>query len=65
MSGIYGFTYRAADSRTVRDAMGGLQFWNRIYGSDGCDQKVMNTTGFGCCLEHLSDRVPVSAPILA
>jgi len=65
MSGIYGFTYRAADSRTVRDAIGGLQFWNRIYGSDGCDQKVMNTTGFGCCLEHLSDLVPVSAPILA
>lgn len=65
MSGIYGFTYRTADSQSVQDAIDGLEFWNRIYGSDGHDQRIVDTTGFGCFIEHLSDHLPVSAPILS
>lgn len=65
MSGIYGFTYRNADRHTVENALGGLGYWNRIYGDAGHDRRIMGTSGIGAHVEHLSDDFPAGEPILS
>lgn len=60
MSGIFGFTYRGATHEIAEAALGGLEFWNRIYGPDGVRTSLIGESGIGCHLQHLSDSLPMS-----
>ena len=64
MSGIFGFTYRNADPETLSDALDGLAYWNRIYGREASDSRLMGQTGIGCHMEHFSCDFPFGGPIL-
>lgn len=64
MSSIFGFSLRDADQQTMEEALGGLEYWNRIYGRQGSDTRLMERSGFGCHVEHFSDVFPAGAPIL-
>lgn len=64
MSGIYGFTYRDPDEQRNIDAIGGLEYWNRIYGRTAHTQTLTQTSGIGCHIEHFSDRFPYGGPVL-
>ena len=65
MSGIFGFTYRSADQKTAEDAVGGLSYWNRIYGNAASQTRVEDTFALGCHVEHFSDRFAHDEPILS
>lgn len=64
MSGIFGFTYRTEDRDVLEQTLGGLEYWNRIYGRDSSDHHLMDRSGIGCHIEHFSDRFPFGGPIL-
>lgn len=64
MSGIFGFSYRSADDETIKDALGGLEYWNRIYGRKAHDTALMERSGIGCHIEHFSDQFPHGGPLL-
>lgn len=64
MSGIFGFTLRSADEALMADALGGLEYWNRIYGRQGTDKRTLDNSAIGCHVEHFSDRYPWGGPIL-
>ena len=63
MSGIFGFTYRTEDRDILDQTLGGLEYWNRIYGRDGSDSHLLGHSGLGCHIEHFSDRFPFGGPI--
>ena len=62
MSGIFGFTRR--DDASLADTMGGLSYWNRIYGREATGSKLIGTSGIGCHVEHLAERFSYGGPIL-
>ncbi|MBQ2919770.1 MAG: hypothetical protein IJE58_01180, partial [Oscillospiraceae bacterium] len=62
MSGIFGFTRR--DDGSLADTMGGLSYWNRIYGRDGTASEQIGSSGLGCHVEHFAERFPYGGPIL-
>ena len=64
MSGIYGTAYRSADQAAIKDAMGGLEYWNRIYGDAEREIRYCGSAAFGCHVEHFSDKFPYGGPIL-
>lgn len=62
MSGIFGFTRR--DDAILEDTMGGLSYWNRIYGREASASEQIGTSGLGCHMEHFADAFPYGGPIL-
>lgn len=64
MSGIFGFSFRNADQQTIEEALGGLEYWNRIYGRLESATRLMDRSALGCHVEHFSDVFPHGAPIL-
>lgn len=64
MSGIFGFSYRQASPDTIEEALGGLEYWNRIYGRQATDTRLMDRSGIGCHIEHFSESFPHGQPIL-
>lgn len=64
MSGIFGTAYRNDDQSAIHDAMGGLEYWNRIYGDAASDIRYCGPAAFGCHVEHFSDQFPYGGPIL-
>ena len=64
MSGIFGFSYRQTACVDLNDAIGGLSYWNRIYGREASDARLIGNSGLGCHIEHFSDRFPYASPIL-
>ena len=62
MSGIFGFTRR--DGSCMEDTMGGLSYWNRIYGREAHGQRIHGSSGIGCHTEHFSDKFPYGGPLL-
>lgn len=64
MSGIFGFTYRAASKQIMDDAIGGLRYWNQIYGAVDQSVQCIDFSCIGCFVEHFSDRFPYGGPIL-
>lgn len=63
MSGIFGVTYRNPDPDVLADALDGLSYWNKIYGSAADDTMLLERTGFGCRMEHFSDAFAHGDPI--
>ena len=64
MSGIFGFTMNTDQKELLEEALGGLEYWNRIYGDHARDCALVGRSGLGCHVEHFSDRFPGGAPIL-
>ena len=62
MSGIFGFTRR--DDAFLEDTMGGLAYWNRIYGREASTSELIGSSGLGCHMEHFADAFPYGGPIL-
>lgn len=62
MSGIFGFTRR--EERFMEDTIGGLSYWNRIYGREAHGQRIHGNSGIGCHIEHFSDKFPYGGPLL-
>ena len=62
MSGIFGFTRR--DDGALADTMGGLSYWNRIYGREAAASEQIGSSGLGCHLEHFAESFPCGGPIL-
>ena len=44
--------------------MGGLSYWNRIYGREASASEQIGTSGLGCHVEHFAERFPYGGPIL-
>ena len=44
--------------------MGGLSYWNRIYGREASASEQIGTSGLGCHMEHFADAFPYGGPIL-
>ena len=63
MSGIFGFTIRDGVCEQPEEILGGLEYWNRIYGRDDSDTRLFDCSGIGCHIEHFSADIPRSAPI--
>ena len=63
MSGIFGFTIRDGACEQPEEILGGLEYWNRIYGRDDSDTRLFDCSGIGCHIEHFSADIPRSAPI--
>lgn len=64
MSGIYGYVLASGGDNCNQEILGGLEYWNRIYGSEAHDQQQVCGAGLGCHVEHFSDRYPHGTPIL-
>lgn len=64
MSGIYGYSLAASEKCEAGEILGGLEFWNRIYGRTDHGQRQLDMAGIGCHVEHFSDRFPHAEPIL-
>lgn len=64
MSGIFGFSYRSANQQKIADALSGLEYWNRSYGTDACESRMVGSSGFGCFIEHFSKDYPYGGPLL-
>lgn len=64
MSGIFGFTYTAAKKDVLDSAVGGLEYWNRVFGDSDHGVSVFDGTGIGCHVEHFSEQFPYGGPIL-
>lgn len=62
MSGIFGFT--RLDGGALADTMGGLSYWNRIYGRDAAASEQIGASGLGCHMEHFAETFPYGGPIL-
>lgn len=65
MSGIFGFTQRTPDQSTREEILGGLRYWNRIYGDAARADANLEGACLGCHVEHFSDRFPYGGPILS
>lgn len=64
MSAIFGFSFRSADQQKMEDTLGGLEYWNRIYGSEAYEAVRIGTSGLACRIEHFSDKFPYGGPLL-
>ena len=64
MSGIFGFSLRTADAAVVADTLGGLEYWNQIYGRQESGNRNLGASALGCHVEHFSDKFPWGGPIL-
>lgn len=64
MSGIFGFSIRNANADEIEETLGGLEYWNRLYGCQATDQQVIGHCAMGCHVEHFSDKFPWGGPIL-
>lgn len=64
MSGIFGFSRRQLPAALAEEAIGGLEYWNRIYGRDASDIARFDSGAIGCHVEHFSERFPFGGPIL-
>lgn len=64
MSGIFGFTRTDASPQLMEESIGALRYWNQIYGHTASADRLMDGSGIGCHVEHLSDRFPHGAPVL-
>ena len=64
MSGIFGFTLKTDAPELLEDALGGLEYWNRIYGDHERACTRMGRTGLGCHVEHFSEAFPSGGPVL-
>lgn len=64
MSGIFGFSYLNPDCTASEDALGGLSYWNRIYGREASGERMLQGSGIGCHVEHFSNIFPFGGPIL-
>lgn len=64
MSAIYGFTHHSKLSTSASDTIEAMEYWNRIYGSVAADRKCYGSSALGCCVDHFSDEIPCSEPIL-
>ena len=64
MSGIYGYSLASDGDHLGQEILGGLEYWNRIYGSEAHGQQQFCCAGLGCHVEHFSDRYPHGTPIL-
>lgn len=62
MSGIFGFIYR--DSRDGHGMLCALDAWNKPYGREGSDSKLLGRAGMGCRIEHFSDTFSAGQPVL-
>lgn len=62
MSGIFGFAniHNTADATCLH----ALKIWNKSYGSDGSDTVIFEKIGAGCYMEHLSDEISCSSPVI-
>lgn len=65
MSGIYGFALRGGAAASKEQILGGLEYWNRIYGRDAVDQILYENAGIGCHIEHFSETFPHGGPVLS
>ena len=53
MSGIFGFSIRNANADEIEETLGGLEYWNRLYGCQATDQQVIGHCAMGCsCHKH-------------
>ena len=64
MSGIFVFTMKTEDAGLLEEALGGLEYWNRIYGDHGRESALVGRSGLGCHVEHFSEAFPAGGPIL-
>ena len=64
MSGIFGFSLRTADAAVVADTLGGMEYWNQIYGRQESGNRNLGASALGCHVEHFSDKFPWGGPIL-
>lgn len=64
MSGIFGFSILNEKTVSPHEILGGLEYWNRIYGRDAVDQQFFDNAGMGCHIEHFSERFPYGGPVL-
>ena len=64
MSGIFGFTMKTDDPGLLEEALGGLEYWNRIYGDHARASALVGRSGLGCHVEHFSEAFPSGGPIL-
>ena len=64
MSGIFGFSLWKPVPGEGEQILGGLEYWNRIYGAEASDCECLGISGFGCHIEHFSERFSYSGPIL-
>lgn len=64
MSGIFGYSLIGPVTDQTGQILGGLEFWNRIYGREASDCERSGNDGYGCHIEHFSERFPHSTPIL-
>lgn len=64
MSGIFGFTHRDMSADFFEDALGGLEYWNRIYGRSASATQAFSDGCIGCHIEHFSEAFPFGGPIL-
>lgn len=64
MSGIFGFTCRKPTEGFQTEALGGLEYWNRIYGRDASESTHFAEGAMGCHVEHFSERFPYGGPVL-
>lgn len=62
MSGIFGFSVK--NENTGRECLEALKFWNQDYGKQGTSSFLDKGTGCGCFLEHLSDEIDLSVPVI-
>lgn len=58
MSGIFGFLLNDTQ-RSAEECLEALQSWNSAYGRELSDTVPLPRAGMGCCVEHLSDRIPL------
>ena len=64
MSGIYGYSLAASTESAQDQILGGLEYWNRIYGRQAHGQLQLNQSGIGCHVEHFSDQFTHAEPVL-
>lgn len=64
MSGIFGFTYKTDHPELPEQTLGGLEYWNRIYGREAADAVLLGNSGIGCHTEHFSEDFPFGGPVL-
>ena len=64
MSGIYGYSLAASSQTDEGAILGGLEYWNRIYGRAASGQRQLNLAGIGCHVEHFSEQFPHAEPVI-
>ena len=64
MSGIYGYSLTGSSQTDGREILGGLEYWNRIYGREASGHRQLNMAGIGCHVEHFSEQFPHAEPVL-